>query len=288
MIDSKTRLTGLIGYPLGHSLSPRINNIIAGYTGVNVAYMCFETKKDELFRNLKALVYLGVPGFNVTIPHKTGIMLYIDRSDPLSGHIKAVNTVKITDKEVLGFNTDVEGFSRAFSYDTHTELTGKKVVILGTGGASNAVIYSVMLSEPSSVYVLNRTQEKARISAEFFGADGFGPLDVSMSSRLYEADVIINTTSAGMHPDPLNDPLDFFDAYRPGQIIYDIIYNPPETKLIRKAKKAGAKTGNGLMMLIFQAIRSFEIINDINIDDTDRQMIAEQIINGLPGELIWK
>ena len=288
MIDSKTRLTGLVGYPLGHSLSPQINNIIAGYTGINVSYLCFETKKDELFRNIKALVYLGAPGFNVTIPHKSEIMLYIDRADPLSGRINAVNTVKIKDKEILGFNTDVEGFSRAFSYDTDTELTGKKVVVLGAGGASNAVIYSVMLNEPSSLYILNRTQEKAQASAEIFAADGYGPLDDSMASLLYEADVIINTTSAGMHPDSLNDPLDFFDEYRTGQIVYDIIYNPPVTKLMNKAEQAGSKTGNGLSMLIFQAIRSFEIINDIIINDNDLQKIIKQIKNSLPGELVWK
>ena len=288
MIDSKTRMTGLIGYPLGHSLSPLINNIIAEYKGVNVTYLCFETKADDLYRNVKALAYLGTPGFNVTIPHKTAIIPYIDRPDPLSLFINAVNTVKLKDGETLGFNTDVEGFLRAYEFDTGSQLTDKKVVVLGAGGASKAIIHSVIQSKPLTLHILNRTPKKAQASALYFGADGFGPLDDSVSQLLFDADVIINTTSAGMHPGSKEDPLHFFDAFRHAQTIYDIIYNPPVTKLMERAEKAGAKTENGLLMLIFQALRSFEIINDIIIDDAGLGIIVERIRNNLPGELKWK
>ncbi len=267
MIDQYTKLMGLLGYPLGHSRSPLINNYIAKLTGTNIAYMCFETNNSRLKDAADALKKLGARGFNVTIPYKSDIIRYIDKTDEDVDTVGACNTVKISEGTLLGYNTDIEGFYRALIHDTACDPKDKRITVIGAGGAARAIVYSMKKRSPYSITILNRTVSKAAALAKSSGAENYGGLVSGSVKWLENSDIIINTTSAGMHPATDQDPIGFYGPFKKDQIVYDIIYDPFRTKMLERAQKNGAEVSNGLSMLIFQAVMSFELINDVKIPE---------------------
>jgi shikimate dehydrogenase len=271
---------GLLGNPVEHSRSPFIQNYIGRLADVNIVYLCFKTESHDLKSKIEALKELGAKGFNVTIPYKTEIIKFLDCHDKDVAISGACNTVKISGG-LQGFNTDIEGFYEAFIYDMGVDMKDKNVVILGAGGACKSIAYSVLKRKPGRLAILNRDRKRAddvcRSFSELSEKLSSGPLDPGSGSQLHDAQIIINTTSAGLYPHVDDDPLYFYNDFSGKEIIYDIIYNPKETKLMSKAKNRGVKTSNGLSMLIFQAIRSFEIINDIVIDPDIKNKIIKYV-----------
>lgn len=241
---------GLIGNPVGHSLSPPMHE--AGYreVGIDARYVTFEPAKDGAVAAVEGADALGVSGLNVTIPFKRDVLDAVD-PDPLAERIGAVNTVEFTDGQPRGHNTDAVGAVRALRrHDVTIEGTA---VVVGAGGAGRAVAFG-LADEGMTVRIANRTVEKAHALAEEVpDATGHG-LD-ELAALLADADVLVNCTNVGMEED--RSPV-AADALHGGLAVLDAVYSPIETRLLRDAETAGATTVDGAWMLLFQGVEAFE------------------------------
>ncbi|WP_066414092.1 shikimate dehydrogenase [Halorubrum aethiopicum] len=256
---------GLIGNPVGHSLSPPMHE--AGYEALSIdaRYVTFEPEPDDAARAVEGAAALGVAGLNVTIPFKRDVLAAVD-PDPLAERIGAVNTVVFPDdgeEEVdagdgsgrdapRGYNTDAAGVTRSF--ERHgVPLDGRDAVVVGAGGAGRAAAFA-LADAGASVHVANRTAERATdLAAEVPGATG-GGLD-GLDERVPAADVLVNATSVGMEEDATPVPADLLHA---DLAVLDAVYTPTETRLLREAAAAGATTIEGAWMLLFQGVEAFE------------------------------
>lgn len=250
-----TVLTGLIGYPTEHSLSPTIHSYWMKQNGIDGAYKLFTTPSARL-RQTALHMRRKVRGFNITVPHKEAVMEYLDRADALATRIGAVNTVIVEGETLSGTNTDAYGFLENLRQGCGGTLPDlSNIVILGAGGAARAAIVALKDAGAKQITVSNRTLETAqKLAAEFdVSATGW---DVS-GACLTHATLMVNTTSLGMknHP-PLNLSLQHLAA---SAVVYDIVYNPLETSLLKAAKGRGNSTVDGLGMLLFQAQKAFAL-----------------------------
>ena len=262
--DNRENKFGLIGYPLGHSLSKVIHEAGFKSLGINATYDILETPPDDLVDRIKFLKSNGYKGFNVTIPLKLPISLFINEVDEYADLARAVNTVYIeADKSLKAYNTDVIGFRRAIPKDI--VLTGKKVAILGTGGAAHAAC--VALKEcgvkaidfftrniPNSIDLMNYVRRK-------FPNITFNVYQIENIRDLGEYDMLVNTTPIGMlgkAGDMMPVEEYALRSLKPDTIVYDVIYNPKKTVLIKAAEKLNLRTINGLDMLIYQAVAAQE------------------------------
>ena len=263
IISGKTVICGIIGDPIEHSMSPVMHNVAFKTLGLDYAYIPFKVKSLELRKAIEGIRGLNLRGINVTIPHKVAVMQFLDRIDPLAEKIGAANTI-VNDGGILtGFNTDAIGFLQTL-HERSIEPAEKKVLLLGAGGAARA-IGNILAAERVNLTILNRKQELswaedlARRLVHFYGADvEAGELtDENLKKAITDVDILVNATSLGMNPD--NDqtpvPADFLHA---NMTVFDIIYNPLPTRLLREAKAAGAGTIDGLEMLVQQGAVSFE------------------------------
>ena len=261
MITGKTKLLGLIGDPVEHTLSPYMHNAAFKSLNLDYVYVPFHVKKNELKAAIKGASSLEIKGLNVTIPHKTEVMKYLDVLDGTAELIGAVNTIKF-DEKIKGYNTDGLGAVRAIE-ETST-VRGKKIVILGAGGASRAISFQIILSGAGRVIIANRTLEKGFLLkknlVEKLDAD-VEAIDIGekLNDELKDADILINTTPIGMYPNIHQKPLVTSEMMHENLIVNDIIYNPLHTGILREAIKANAKTVTGVKMLIYQGIESFKI-----------------------------
>ena len=261
MITGKTKLFGLIGDPVEHTLSPYMHNAAFKSLNLDNVYVPFHVKKSELKAAIMGARSLDIKGLNVTIPHKTEVMKYLDVLDVTAELIGAVNTIKFDD-EIKGYNTDGLGAVRAI--EETTTVKDKKIVILGAGGASRAISFQIIINGAGRVIIANRTFEKAVILKknldEKFNADVEAiDLGEKLKDELKDADILINTTPIGMYPNIHQKPLVTSKMMHENLIVNDIIYNPLETGILREAVKASAKTVTGVKMLIYQGIESFKI-----------------------------
>jgi len=261
-ISGETRICGVIGDPIEHTMSPVMHNAVLKEMGMDYVYVAFQVKKEGLSEAIQGMRGLNIRGLNVTIPHKVAIIPLLDRLDHLAELIGAVNTV-VNDNGVLtGYNTDAGGFLQAL-LERGVEPKGKNVVILGAGGASRAISF-ILAERGSSLVILNRTLDKARECASRIGEVFQGEVKAlefdseNLAKALTEADILVNTTSVGMYPDTDKTPVNS-DLLRPGLIVVDIVYNPIKTKLLRAAEAVGAKTVGGLNMLAWQGALAFEL-----------------------------
>jgi shikimate dehydrogenase len=235
----------------------------AAFESLNLdyVYVPFHVKKNELKAAIKGASSLEIKGLNVTIPHKTEVMKYLDVLDGTAELIGAVNTIKF-DEKIKGYNTDGLGAVRAIE-ETST-VRGKKIVILGAGGASRAISFQIILSGAGRVIIANRTLEKGFLLkknlVEKLDAD-VEAIDIGekLNDELKDADILINTTPIGMYPNIHQKPLVTSEMMHENLIVNDIIYNPLHTGILREAIKANAKTVTGVKMLIYQGIESFKI-----------------------------
>lgn len=256
----KMRKFGLIGYPLGHSISPIIHQAGFKSLGIDAQYDIMETSPEKLVDRLKQLKHDGYEGFNVTIPLKLPMSLFVHEVDAYADITRAINTVVITpDKTLKGYNTDVMGFLRAIPCDI--KLTNKKIGILGTGGAAHAVVVGLAQAKVSEISLFTRNIPNSVDIVGYFRRKFpniiFNIYQIDHIRDLSEYDMIVNTTPIGMlgHCADMM-PLEFntMETINKNCIIYDVIYNPKKTLLIKSAEKLGLKTICGLDMLIHQAV----------------------------------
>ena len=260
-IDGRTGLLCLIGDPVEHSLSPMMHNLSFEKLGLNYVYMAFRVTREKLETVIEGFRAIGVKGFNVTTPLKRDIVVFLDKLDPKAARIGAVNTVLNDDDEFIGFNTDGVGVVKALE-DKDLKLDGLSIVLLGAGSAGRAIAYA--LSEiPCCLTILNRTAEKAKSLAEELSEGlakvSWKPLTIdSLAECVSRADILINATSVGMKPMDTKTPVPKRFLKRE-LVVFDIVYNPLETRLLREAREVGAITLDGLEMLLHQGIEAFKI-----------------------------
>lgn len=247
-IERSTAIYGLIGRPTAHSLSPRVHNAAFAELEINAVYIPFETDSLGSFFSLNNR--LGGVGFSVTIPYKVEIVRFMDALDPTAQKIGAVNTVAIREGKKIGYNTDVEGFIRPL--ERRIALRGKRAVVLGAGGAARAAAFA-LLERGVEILVLSRNRERARELALELGANCGGLEELAR----HDFDLLINATPVGMFPNVDESPAPA--ELLAGKIVYDLVYNPPETKLLREARGAGALAISGIEMFLEQAAAQFRI-----------------------------
>lgn len=259
------KIVGIIGFPLGHSVSPAMHNAAFKELGLDYEYIPFEVEPADLKEALTGLRALHSAGFNVTIPHKETILPLLDDITKLARTIGAVNTVVNQDGELIGYNTDGPGFIESLKEDAGFEPKGKKVVVLGAGGASRAV--TAMLAEmgAASLIISDIIEDKAKDLSEYTGSlsqtrCGWSKIDsLLLKSEIEHADLLVNTTPLGMHPEINKSPLPDKVKLPKDLLVYDLVYNPAETKLLKTAKAAGCKTVSGLGMLVRQGALAFTV-----------------------------
>jgi len=262
MITGKTSVFGIIGDPVEHSLSPGMHNAAYKVLNLDNIYVPFHVKADELEYAVNGAYSLGIKGLNVTIPHKTEVLKYLDYLDIAAGLIGAVNTIEFGENGAVGHNTDGIGAVRAI--EEITPVKGKKVLILGAGGASRAICFQVLLSGAKNLVIANRTIEKAtelgndlveKLDHEVHATD----LGSNLQKEIEDTDILINTTPIGMYPNIDQKPLVTESMMHQDLVVNDIVYNPIKTGLLKEAEKANAKTISGIKMLMYQGIEAFKI-----------------------------
>jgi shikimate dehydrogenase len=259
------KTAGLIGFPLGHSISPAMHNAAYKKLGLDFIYVPFEVPPDDLREALAGLRALHMAGFNVTIPHKESILPLLDDITPVAKRIGAVNTVVNQEGRLVGYNTDGPGFIESLKADAHFDPQGKSAVILGAGGASRAV--AVMLAEAgaSEITLSDVIETRASLLAEYlifyakttcyFAGSG----SPELTEKIAKADLLVNASPAGMYPKIEESPLAENLRLPSNLTVYDLVYNPAETKLLITAKAAGARTCSGLGMLVRQGALAFTL-----------------------------
>jgi shikimate dehydrogenase len=260
-ISGKTRICAIIGDPVEHSMSPAMHNAAFKKLGLDYIYVPFRVKPGELAAAVSGLRALNVVGFNVTIPHKVAILPLLDKLDPAAERIGAVNTVVNDSGKLIGFNTDADGFLRALT-DRGIEPAGKKIAIIGAGGASRAVSY-ILAANGAVLTIFNR--QKNLNHAELIASMITMNIGVNakvlalddLADGLKNTDILVNTTSVGMEPQDVDTPVPA-GLLKGLPVVVDIVYNPRETQLLKDAKKAGVKTIGGVEMLAWQGALSFE------------------------------
>jgi shikimate dehydrogenase len=263
MISGKTIICGIIGDPIEHTMSPTMHNNAFKTLGLDYAYVPFKVKGLELKKAIEGVRGLNIRGLNVTIPHKVAVMQFLDRIDPLAEKIGAVNTI-VNDHGILtGYNTDATGFLQTL-HDKDIDPREKKVLLLGAGGAARAIGF-ILTEERAKLTILNRKQELlwaedlAHRLNHYYGADvNAGELtNENLRKAIDGMAILVNATSLGMSPNNNETPVPA-DLLCANMTVFDIIYNPLPTRLLEEAKAAGARTIDGLEMLVWQGAIAFE------------------------------
>ncbi|WP_330501332.1 shikimate dehydrogenase [Peribacillus frigoritolerans] len=275
------KIYGVMGDPIAHSMSPDIHNDAFEKENIEAVYHHFHVTKEGLNDAVKGMKALGIEGFNITIPHKTSIIPFLDEVDELALAIGAVNTVVNKNGRFIGYNTDGKGFFKSLCDEISGDIKAKKTLVIGAGGAARAIYFTLVKEGVKQVDIANRTKEKA---AQLVSDCPYDKVSKALSiieaeESLSQYDLIIQTTSSGMSPELDHSPLKV-DQLKTGAIVSDIIYNPLQTKLLREAGEKGAETQNGLGMFINQAALAFEIWTGI-MPDTAR--MTDIVLNKLGG-----
>ncbi len=263
-ISGKTRVVGIIGSPVGHSLSPAMQNAAIDELGIEYVYVPFPVEPDFLGQAVEGLRRLGIWGCNVTIPHKSTIIPFLDRISPEAELCGAVNTVCREGDLLVGYNTDGAGFLASVREDLGHEPRGSSLLLLGAGGAARGAIVALAGAGALRIVIANRTRERGAALVERFQAV-FPAVQFVTSSlgaeelaeHLREADLLVNTTSVGMNGTSF-DSLPLSELRSTGKI-YDMVYVPAETPLLIAAKTRGLACANGLGMLAAQGAAAFSL-----------------------------
>ena len=261
-ISGKTRVCGVIGDPIEHTLSPTIHNAAFNHLNLDFVFLAFRVKAADLENAIQGMRGLGIHGLNVTMPHKSTVISFLDEVDPTVKFLGSANTILNNEGRLSGFNTDGVGALKALR-ENGVELSEKKVLLLGAGGAAKAIAFS-LAEEVGELVVLNRTPGKAKelaaVLGQRFGKKVVGgPLSSdTIQKNLRDSDILINATKVGMHPHESQTMVEP-QWLRSDLTVMDIVYNPIETRLAKDAKAVGAKVINGVEMLIYQGAASFEL-----------------------------
>ena len=261
-MTKKTKLFALIGDPVERSLSPEMHNAAFNALGLDCAYIALRVPSEMLADVVEGIRAIRLAGFNVTHPHKVKIIDLLDKLDRSAEMVGAVNTVTNDGGKLVGFNTDGDGAVRALESKVG-KLSGKKILLLGAGGAARAIAFS-LAQAGAKLTIANRTAPKAKALVVAINKKlGAKAAHVVLKKNILvdeikRSDILINATSTGMYPD-VDRTLVTADMMHSGLIVNDIVYEPLQTKLLRDAKRAGAKMVNGLGMLVNQGAMAFEI-----------------------------
>ncbi|WP_295589218.1 shikimate dehydrogenase [uncultured Methanobrevibacter sp.] len=259
-IKGSTNIVGLIGHPVEHSFSPPMHNAAFDELGMDYAYVAFDVNPTDLQTAIEGAKSLNIKGFNVTIPHKIEVMKFLNEIDEVAGLIGAVNTIDF--KNLKGYNTDGIGAVRAI--EEVTSIKNKNVVVAGAGGASRAISFYLAKYGAESMAILNRNVEKAQgLAADVSQSGLIGEVKADSISEirnyLKDADILVDTTPIGMHPNISDEPIAFAEDMDEDLVVFDAVYNPNETVLLKEAIKAGANPVYGIKMLLYQGAESFKI-----------------------------
>lgn len=253
-ISGKTKLIVIIGDPVEHTLSPKMHNAAYEALGIDdqFVYTACRVKVEDVKEVVAATRVMGIRGLTCTVPHKIEVMKYLDKIDPVAQKIGAVNTVVNENGKLLGYNTDWLGVT--LPLEKMTKLSGKKVALIGAGGAARAIAFGVV-KRGAKLRIYNRTVSKAQELAQKFNAS-FAGLD--KLEEVKDADIVINSTIIGMvsNEDKTPVPKEFLTK---NQIAFDCIYVPSETRFLKEARKKGAKIIHGIEMLLYQGTAQFEL-----------------------------
>ncbi|ANA81579.1 shikimate 5-dehydrogenase [Paenibacillus vortex V453] len=258
-IERDYLLLGVMGDPIGHSKSPAMHNAAITALGLSGAYVPLHVRPEGLGEAIQAVKALGFRGVNVTIPHKVEVMKYLDVVDEGARQIGAVNTIVNDNGTLKGYNTDGIGYVRSLKDEACPDLKGKRIVVLGAGGAARGIIYALIGEKPETISIVNRTAAKALALAEEWSslADLRGYGEDYAEEALLTADVIINTTSVGMFPRISEIPIP--QGHIPeGIVVSDLIYNPLKTELLRQGELRQCTVHGGLGMFINQGAYALE------------------------------
>jgi len=261
MVSGTTKIYGIIGDPVTHTLSPLMHNAAFREMGINCIYIPLKVKNTELNAAIEGIRALNIHGLNVTMPHKLTIVPIIDRLDPLAKKIGAVNTV-VNDEGILtGYNTDAAGFIKAL-LENGVDPRGKKIVVFGAGGVSRAICFALAELE-CEISITNRTVDRARKLANLVSnvsskkIESFSMFEGTLYKPLSNADIVVNATSMGMG-EYIGRSIVTAGLLHSSMVVFDTIYHPIETQLLRDAKKIGAQVIGGLDMLLWQGAIAFE------------------------------
>lgn len=263
-LTTQTQLFAVFGYPLGHTVSPPMHNLAFDKLSMDCLYLPVEVSGEDLGTVFKGLSKMNVRGINVTIPHKIAIMEFLDELDPIAENIGAVNTILLDNGKSKGFNTDGIGFIQSLEEETGVCVENKKIFIIGSGGAARAIAMTLAHKGADQIYISNRTAEKAialttEINKKIRQCADPVPMETEKQREaIGECNILINTTSIGMHPEIDAMPIDE-SLIRGEMLVSDIVYNPRETKLLKTAKEKGCQTVGGLGMLLYQGVEAFKL-----------------------------
>jgi len=278
LINAETSLYCIIGDPIRHALSPFVQTELFRRYGLNAVYLAFQVKRKDLKEVIKAIKILGIRGFNVTMPLKVDIMDYLDHVSESSMLTGAVNTVKNTHKELVGYNTDVDGVIYAFK-KAGMEVSGRRIAIVGAGGAARAVVAALYTLGVKELIVVNRTLERGLRLARHFKDKVRIDVLVLGSEEAREAilrsEILINATSVGLRSDEMVIDSSLLEG-REG--VFDVVHVPPRTRFIREAENRGIKAAYGLDMFIGQAVESFRVWTGIK---PDSELVRNIVLKGL-------
>lgn len=278
-INGKTKVFGIIGNPVGHSLSPLMHGIFADALGIDMVYVPFHVAEGQLGNAIKGAYGLNIQGMNVTVPYKNAVIPFLTEVHMRAEEVGAVNTLvrdRCSDREgFIGYNTDIGGLWRAMD-EEGISLKNEEVIVLGAGGVGRAVAFMCAYGDAKKVYLVNRSVEKANdVAAEVngrlgkYGKDCLTAVSLSDYKKLLTGAenryVVIQCTSVGLAPKVDDVVLDDGDFYHYVKFGYDLIYTPWETKFMKLVKANGGMAYNGLKMFLYQGIEAFEIWNGCKV-----------------------
>lgn len=280
MIKGSTNIVALIGHPVEHSFSPPMHNRAFEKLNMDYAYVAFDVEPANLKSAIEGAKALNIKGFNVTIPHKISVMEFLDEIDEVASLIGAVNTIDF--KNMKGYNTDGIGAVKAI--EEVTSIKGKNVVIAGAGGASRAISFYIAKYGADAMTILNRNPLKAQNLASDVSNSGLiGEVKSDSISEinayLADADILIDTTPVGMHPNVDDEPIATSQNMHEDLVVFDAVYNPNETVLLKEAIKAGAKPVYGIKMLLYQGAESFKIWTGHDAPVDEMEMALRKTLN---------
>ena len=263
LLTGHTRIVGVIGDPVEHSRSPQMHNAAFAKAGLDYVYVPFHVRPNDLADAIAGFKAINIVGINVTLPHKQAVISHLTSISREAELIGAVNTLTFTDEGIHGDNTDAPGVLRALEENENMSVpVGENVVVLGAGGAARAVVVALALAGVASITIANRTVERAVALAEEMGQktdismQGLGLADAQLPVAVRESMLLINTATVSM--DATHPLLVSADWLQPNTIVYDIVYTPPVTPLMRAAAVRGCKTLGGIGMLVHQGAIAFE------------------------------
>ncbi|MFX1235691.1 MAG: shikimate dehydrogenase [Promethearchaeota archaeon] len=274
-ITAQTDILGVIGHPIEHSMSPIMHNAAIRDLNLDYIYLAFDIPPNNLKDAIKGIRALNIKGINVTLPHKEKVMQFLDNIDVIAQKINSINAIKNEDGLLTGKNFDSEGAKEAL-LNAGCTLSGKKVIILGAGGAAKAISYSLAL-EAEKIVIINRTEDRAkRLVSELkkFNIESKKYNEETIREEIKNADILINATPVGMFPSMETTPISR-NLLHSGLFVFDLIYNPLETQLLKDSKEIGCRVLGGLDMLVYQGALAFEwwINKKPNIELMKRKVI---------------